>query len=495
MRSGTVSQANSFIESHKETVNTLYKNDYHVTAPIGWINDPNGFVYYKGEYHLFYQYYPYDSVWGPMHWGHTKSRDLIHWEELPVALAPDQSYDCSGCFSGSAIVKDDQLYLMYTGHQEIQGKTVQTQCLAYSSDGIHFEKSSANPLITAADTNGVALPQDFRDPKVFKRDHTYYSVVASKTIDDCGQILLFQSQDLIHWEYVSVILTGKKDQGIMWECPDLFALEGKDVLIISPIQIPKQGDDFHNISSSLAFIGKMDWEKMAFKTEKMQEIDRGLDFYAPQTCLGPNQERIMMAWMQLWGRNIPSHELGHLWAGSMTLPRILSLTETDVLQQQPAPSIYENLQKKVIDQPQIISTVKEWQNLTGFPYWCVEFDELTDYVGSFTLKLGSDTEYVLLTYQGKDQLLTIDRSQSGYAITGDEPSHLFKRTWKLAQPLSRLECFKDKSSYEFILNHTEMFSLTYYPKQGHTRVQLNVSQPLKLQAVWTGQWRDSKKGC
>ncbi len=91
-------KANEFIEKNAQTVNQEYRNKFHLMAPIGWMNDPNGFVYYQEEYHLFYQYYPYDSIWGPMHWGHAKSKDLIHWEHLPVALAPGESYDKEGCF-------------------------------------------------------------------------------------------------------------------------------------------------------------------------------------------------------------------------------------------------------------------------------------------------------------------------------------------------------------------------------------------------------------
>ena len=114
----TVNEANQYIQINKEKVINRYRHNYHVMAPIGWINDPNGFSLFKDEYHLFYQYYPYDSEWGPMHWGHAKSKDFIKWETLPVALAPDQPYDVGGCFSGSAMQIGEELYLMYTGHTD-----------------------------------------------------------------------------------------------------------------------------------------------------------------------------------------------------------------------------------------------------------------------------------------------------------------------------------------------------------------------------------------
>ena len=162
-------KANEFIEKNAQTVNQEYRNKFHLMAPIGWMNDPNGFVYYQEEYHLFYQYYPYDSIWGPMHWGHAKSKDLIHWEHLPVALAPGESYDKEGCFSGSAIEKDGKLYLIYTGHNVVEGQVRQVQCLAVSEDGIHFEKYAGNPIIAEDHLASVATTEDFRDPKVFQR--------------------------------------------------------------------------------------------------------------------------------------------------------------------------------------------------------------------------------------------------------------------------------------------------------------------------------------
>ena len=221
-----IEQVNRYIKENRHRVNHCYRGKFHLLPPIGWMNDPNGFVYYKNEYHLFYQFYPYDSLWGPMHWGHAKSKDLIHWEELPVALAPSEVYDRNGCFSGSAIVIDDKLVLIYTGHVEEGNVRTETQCMAVSHDGIHFEKYAGNPVIGENHIKGIADIADFRDPKIMKYDNHYYTVVASKTEDNRGQILLFESDNCFDWRFKSVLLVGKEDQGIMWECPDLFELDG-----------------------------------------------------------------------------------------------------------------------------------------------------------------------------------------------------------------------------------------------------------------------------
>ena len=158
---------------------------FHVTGGIGWINDPNGFAPYKGEYHLFFQYHPYDTKWGPMHWGHVKTRDFIHWERLPAALAPDTEYDRNGCFSGGAVeLPDGRHLLMYTGvrcARRRNGKIdeYQTQCLAIG-DGVDYEKLPCNPVIDASQLPEGGSVHDFRDPKIWRDDDSFYAVIGNR---------------------------------------------------------------------------------------------------------------------------------------------------------------------------------------------------------------------------------------------------------------------------------------------------------------------------
>ena len=150
-------------EKFQQKMETIAQNDYwrpqyHIAAPANWLNDPNGFCFYKGEYHLFYQYHPYSSQWGPMHWGHVASKDLVNWELRPIALAPTDEYDKDGCFSGSAIEKDGNLYLLYTGHVDLDNSNggndrIETQCLAVSHDGLCFDKVENNPVIKSLPEN------------------------------------------------------------------------------------------------------------------------------------------------------------------------------------------------------------------------------------------------------------------------------------------------------------------------------------------------------
>ena len=149
-----VEQANQALEQASKLVGEDFRLGYHVMPPAGWMNDPNGLIYWNEEYHVFYQHYPYEPKWGPMHWGHAKSKDLVHWEHLPIALAPSEEYDSGesggyGCWSGSAVDDNGILTLVYTGH--VDGRTpMEVQCLATSTDGVTFNKSGANPVIAGA---------------------------------------------------------------------------------------------------------------------------------------------------------------------------------------------------------------------------------------------------------------------------------------------------------------------------------------------------------
>lgn len=147
-----------------------YRLKYHVCPEHGWINDPNGFSYFQGYYHLFYQYYPDEPIWGPMHWGHVRSKDLVHWENLPIALTPGDKEDLHGCFSGSAVEYNNRLYLIYTGNIYDDPEHItfhQNVNIAWSEDGIHFHKYENNPVISEPPDDNT---YHFRDPKVWRED-------------------------------------------------------------------------------------------------------------------------------------------------------------------------------------------------------------------------------------------------------------------------------------------------------------------------------------
>ncbi len=231
---------------------------FHLTPTTGWLNDPNGFSGYRGEYHLFYQYHPYSTSWGPMHWGHCKSRDLLRWERLPAALAPDQPYDRDGCFSGSAAeTPDGRHLLMYTGRRLEEGREVQAQCLAVGN-GENYEKLSANPVITGEQLPPGGSAQDFRDPKLWRDGSRWYAVAGNRAGDGSGEVLLYSSEDLERWRLEGALDRSANQWGKMWECPDFFSLDGQSILLVSPQELEAPGPEFHNGQEVLCILGGLD---------------------------------------------------------------------------------------------------------------------------------------------------------------------------------------------------------------------------------------------
>ena len=268
------------------------------------MNDPNGLVFFRGRYHAFYQHYPHAAKWGPMHWGHAVSNDLLHWEHLPIALTPDQGYENDGgCWSGSAVVRNDRLWLFYTAVGRELG---QTQCAAVSDDGVTFTKLAQNPLVRRAPDG----QKDFRDPKITEIDGVYHMVVGSGQ-GKCGQILHYSSTDLLNWTYQSVLLQGKRF-GRVVECPDLFPLGEQWVLVWSKIDRRWRAMQFA--------VGSFDGEK--FTPHSLQRPIWGPHFYAAQSFADAKGQRIIMGWLFSWRKRVRKHATR---AGALSTPLFVEL--------------------------------------------------------------------------------------------------------------------------------------------------------------------------
>lgn len=330
-------KARDYEEKYSAFIKAEDRPAFHLSTRIGWMNDPNGFSVYQGKFHLFYQYHPYSSQWGPMHWGHAVSGDMLRWEYLPAVLAPDQDYDANGCFSGSAIeLEDGRHLLMYTGVREKTEEdgtkqAYQTQCLAVG-DGKDYVKFAGNPVLDASDIPNGFSHHDFRDPKLFRKpDGGFACVVGSRTEDESGAILLFESDDGFKWHFVTVLDRSYNEFGKMWECPDFFPLDGEQVLLLSPQDMSQVGLEFHNGNGTMFIIGSYDEETKRFQRQRVQTIDYGIDFYAPQTLLTEDGRRIMIAWMQNWDTCV-THPMGVKWFGQMSLPRELHMRDGRLIQ-------------------------------------------------------------------------------------------------------------------------------------------------------------------
>jgi len=387
---------------------------YHLSSPVGWMNDPNGFSVYQEDYHLFFQYHPFSNTWGPMHWGHCKSKDFIRWEYLPIAMSPDESYDKGGCYSGSAIEVEGKHVLIYTGVidrylEDGLHDYRQVQCMA-KGDGLNYCKYKGNPIITGDSLPEGSCTKDFRDPKVWKEGEHYYLVVGSRSDDNDGQVLLYQSDNLEQWEFLTILDQSKGKYGKMWECPDFFPLGDKQVLLVSPQDMRAKGYEFHNGNNSIFIYGYYDKSAHQFEREKVTSADYGLDFYAPQTLQTADGRRIMIGWMQSWDAKLTTSSLN--WSGMMTLPRELVLREGKIYQN-PVRELKKYHKNKIEYRERKITQTTVLEGIRGriidLQVDITEFD-----FQHFAIRFAYSEEYeMLLQYNHLRKCLTIDRTYSG----------------------------------------------------------------------------------
>lgn len=464
-----------------------YRPQFHFSPEEKWMNDPNGMVYHNGIYHLFYQYYPEDIVWGPMHWGHATSKDLVHWEHKPIALFPDEH---GLIFSGSAVVdfgntsgfgtaENPPLVAIFTYHlmegEKAGRKDFQTQGIAYSLDnGDTWTKYEGNPVIG---NDGI---KDFRDPKVFWDDKNHQWIMSLVAGD---HLQLWGSGDLKKWAKLSEFGKDKGSHGGVWECPDLFPLkvEGSDeekwVLLISINPGAPNGG-----SGTQYFVGYFDGEKFTTDQTDTKWLDWGTDNYAgvtynvlPKDYYGdtyendPKQDRIFIGWMSNWAyaRDTPTEK----WRSAMTVPRKLTLQKIGkdyTLYNYPV----ENLET-IIDRKN-----KKDISLNGGAKEVITFDDLNQTEvkfqtssKNFELKLSNSlNEEVRLTMLGEKEQFFLDRTNSGKVeFQGDFASNQIMPVENLPEGEYEVRVLIDKSSIEVFLNKGQyVMTAQLFPNGNYT---------------------------
>lgn len=442
----------------------------HLTPRTGWMNDPNGFSWYQGEYHMFYQYYPYDTQWGPMHWGHAVSSDLIRWENRPCALAPDSFPDReAGCFSGgAAALPDGRHLLMYTGcrrEQHLDGTIcdVQTQNLAVG-DGTDYHKYAGNPVLTELDLPEGGSRIDFRDPKLWQEaDGSWRCVAANRAEDETGQLLLFTSPDAFNWTYLSKLAVNHGRFGRMWECPDYFELDGKSVILISPQDMEPNAFGFHAGNNVLCMLGHLGEENEdgCFREETVLPVDDGIDFYATQSVLSPDGRRILVGWMQNWD-TVSYRAENAKWFGQVSLPRELTIRNGRLMQnpvrelEQYRTEKAERYNVRVDDGRSFADAVLSGK--TADVTFEIHAEKNCREV-EIRFAEGGD-HYCAAVYRPEEQTLTIDRSHSG--VIRDV---LHTRTASVASHNGclKLRMILDRFSVEIFINDGEsVMSMTHY---------------------------------
>lgn len=437
--------AEEAIQEAKKTMNSRYRLGYHIMPEANWMNDPNGLIQFNGEYHVFYQHHPYDENWGPMHWGHVKSKDLVNWEYCPIALAPGDACDKDGCFSGSAVNNNGELTLIYTGHNYIDKEAdtfFQNQNIAVSTDGIHFEKYEQNPVIAEPPSDSQ---HHFRDPKVWKHNDFWYMIVGNSTEDNGGRVILFRSVDLRHWDYCGVLAENNGENGFMWECPDFFELDGKYILMFSPQGMEAKGDLYNNLFQTGYFIGEYEYETNTYTHNSFQELDNGHDFYAVQTFLDDQNRRIAVGWMDMWNSDMPTKQDG--WCGALTLPRVLTLGDDQKVRMNPVPELIKLRQSEYKEYGFEITSQKLFQTTENQLELKVVFNLTNTEADRVGCKiLGKGEEETIISFNPKEEKLVLDCTKSGKKEDG-----IRKVTMKAEEKLI-LHLYLDRSSIEVFAN-------------------------------------------
>ncbi len=288
------------------------------------LNDPNGLIQWKGRYHLFYQYNPHGPYIDNTHWGHAVSDDLVHWEHLPIALAPaPNGPDSEGCYSGCAVDKDGVPTVIYTGIDP------ERPCLATGDDDLlTWQKHPHNPVIDGP-PDGLELV-GFRDHSIWREGRVWYQIIGAGIAGVGGDALLYSSVNLLEWEYLgSLMAKSPRDRGTMWECPDFFPLGDRHVLLVSRLPHLMGGDIWRTRVQCMS--GGFEGHK--FRPIRTDVLDAGGNFYAPQTMLDDAGRRLMWGWITE-GRSRTAQAIAG-WTGVISLPRILTLDETGWLIQAP----------------------------------------------------------------------------------------------------------------------------------------------------------------
>lgn len=461
---------------------------YHFTAPKGWLNDPNGVIHHNGVYHLFYQHNPYGSLWANMHWGHATSRDLVHWQHQPIALAPSpnpDSYDAGGVFSGCCVIDDEGTpVIIYTG-VGAPNHHPQVPALAFGDADLQtWQKYAGNPIIQPPSQLNIV---GFRDHTVWKEGDGWHQLIGSGIRGQGGCVFHYTSPNLRQWRYAGVALQGHsqqnngRDTGTIWECPDFFSLahlsdpaEPAHVLLISPIPL----------NQVQYFVGG--WQNGQITPHSMGVLDYGTALWAPQSFTDSQGRRIMFGWLR---ESRPQHEQrASAWNGVMTLPRILSLSaDGKRVLSNPAPEV-QQLRRSTHRMPAQALIADQPHSLPIRSACCeIEIEIAVQTAHQIILSVRqspADEEVTRIIYNHIDQCLWLDTTHARQNSASGQAN---------AAPLVltdhdtlRLRVFVDDSVIEVYANEGVCLSGRIYPARtdsDHISIRCNKGEAFIQQCV------------
>lgn len=430
-----------------------HRPQYHFLPKANWLNDPNGLIQWKGQYHLFYQHNPNGPFHGTIHWGHAQSADLVHWTHLPIALAPGpDGPDKEGVWSGCAVNHNGIPTILYTAVQP------QTQCLAWSEDDLLTWHKLPHPVLQAPPAGLDLVPGggrwDWRDPWVWREDDGWYMLLGSGIRNVGGTALLYRSPDLLHWTYLHPILIGDRHElGEIWECPNLFPLGDGHVLLISVL--PEFRHTYYLTGT---------YTRRTFHPIRRGKIDHGAYLYAALTMRDDLGRRLLWGWIKE-GRDAPSQWAAG-WSGAMSLPRVLDLLPDGTLGMAVAPELtaLRDQHRHWADIPLSSTGTHVPPDVRGR---CLEIIATFDpgdaqKLGLWICRSADDEERTLIAYEVAQQRLIVERSESSLAPGVDRGTESAPLTLAPGEPL-RLHIFLDCSIIEVFAGSRTCLTSRVYP--------------------------------
>ena len=461
-------QANAQQDSIDEK---LYRPQFHFTPPQHWMNDPNGMFYLNGVYHLYYQHNPYASVWGPMHWGHATSKDLVHWEHHPIALFPDS---LGTIFSGSIVVDHNNtsgfgrngkvpVIAIFTQHNEAaerQGKIdFQTQGIAYSLDeGYTWTKFQGNPVLK---NPGI---KDFRDPKVIWHEKSQKWIMTLAVLD---RIHFYASSNFLQWEKLSEFGQDAGAHGGVWECPDLFPLSysGKEYWVLL-VNLNPGGPN--KGSATQYFVGDFDGQQFTSNSSSIKWVDYGPDEYAGVTFHNTNEKRIFLGWMSNWNyaNTVPTQK----WRSACTIPRQLRLHKQNGDFYLSSSPYFEGA--KVFKEVGL-------HNTNAIPQY-ITLDSI-DTKKDFEIVIGNKIgEQLKIKYNQVLNQFEVDRSKSGLVDFNKGFSEIITVPRLTAKQFMSLQLFIDKTSIElFADDGLTVSTVIFFPTQTFDNIKFELPGKVK----------------
>ena len=409
---------------------SAYRPLWHISPPQGLLNDPNGFVYHQGEYHLFYQWYPYACEHKDKYWVHLTSSDLVNWDYRSVALTPSDWFDSHGAFSGHAVSQEDGLYVFYTGNVRLgENRDRQTtQCLAVSRDGRQFTK--CGPVIRQLPPG---VTEHIRDPKVFYANNEWVMLLGAQTTELEGRLAVYRSHNLTDWQFDG-LYGDEIAQGYMWECPDTFELSGQRFFVFGPQGI-KDANPHHTIGHQNRIYRMSLDEHNHPQLHEGWQLDAGFDFYAPQTAQTIDGRRVMIGWMGL-PDEVDQPSCDDQWLHQLTMLREIHW-EQGRLKQRPAQEL-----RQLRQAPRSLLL-----NATAQDAMCKSYELTLDLQWGQELRLMvKGDQYVSLVADRAKGVLRLDRQHTDLR-EGDVIREL-----PLTSTCIALTLFADQSSLEIFIN-------------------------------------------